>query len=423
MIPSVLHSLCLCVRVSLAIILSAQAVCGEAAPVTTLRQPDYCASVHGPHEPKSEREEARGRERERLKEHKLDKTLQRTIREVDILRERARGRKERMEGGGPCWEGEEIDWEVAKMAASLPLRHMERGGGGGGVSIPAATVMPGDHIASARGEGGGRKGPAKERDVAFDNRERSLMALGARLRVRRAHALQVCAFALLKESYLKSEHAKERLQDLSARCLKYSAALCAYKLQVDNELEARTRTAAARHFRGWMMRACIRGWCAFVAELYRGLEAASMSARYRAMEACNIWLYSLDFNRRLRTLPVAATNPLGVNGWLARVPIAKMPAVLLEDQVMRILQHALAGWQEVLEDEQKTQGMRGKWREHRIRQGLPFLPPITPLHTSPFIPITCSLSLLSTPPPFIPITSSIHTHTHACHVECTNSRC
>jgi len=240
------------------------------------------------------------------------------------------------------------------------------------------------------------------------------MALGARLRMRRAHALQVCAFALLKETYLKSEHAKKRLRELSARWLKYSAALCAYKLQVDNELEARTRTAAARHFRGWMMRACIRGWCAFVAELYRGLEAASMSARYRAMEACNIWLYSLDFNRRLRALPVAATNPLGVNGWLARVPIAKMPAVLLEDQVMRILQHALAGWQEVLEDEQKTQGMRGKWREHRIRQGLPSLPLFTPLHTSPFIPITSSLLLLSTPlPSSLSLPQYTRTHMHA----------
>jgi len=33
--------------------------------------------------------------------------------------------------------------------------------------------------------------------------------------------------------------------------------------------------------RGWLLRAALRGWVAYIAELYRGLEAASMSARYR----------------------------------------------------------------------------------------------------------------------------------------------
>ena len=58
--------------------------------------------------------------------------------------------------------------------------------------------------------------------------------------------------------------------------------------------------------------------------------------RCRAREAVKTWSYSLAFNERLRALPVIATNPLGVNGWLARVPIAKMPAALLEREVMRL---------------------------------------------------------------------------------------
>jgi len=66
--------------------------------------------------------------------------------------------------------------------------------------------------------------------------------------------------------------------------------------------------------------------------------------RCRAREAVNTWSYSLAFNQRLRTLPVIATNPLGVNGWLARVPIAKMPAALLEREVMRMGAGHLVVW-------------------------------------------------------------------------------
>ena len=40
-----------------------------------------------------------------------------------------------------------------------------------------------------------------------------------------------------------------------------------------------------------LLRAAWRGWVAYVAELYRGLEAASMSAKYRALESINTWRY------------------------------------------------------------------------------------------------------------------------------------
>ena len=91
-----------------------------------------------------------------------------------------------------------------------------------------------------------------------------------------------------------------------------------------------------------------------------------MSARYRALEACNTWRYCLDFNHRLQGLPVNATNPLGVNGWIARMPMGQMPPRLLENEVLRILENVVVGWLEVLEDERKTVGMRSKWRVHRM---------------------------------------------------------
>ena len=52
-------------------------------------------------------------------------------------------------------------------------------------------------------------------------------------------------------------------------------------------------------------------------------------------------------------------------GWIARMPIIKMPARLLEGEVMRILESAVRAWSEVLDDERKTAGMRVKWRLHR----------------------------------------------------------
>ena len=53
-------------------------------------------------------------------------------------------------------------------------------------------------------------------------------------------------------------------------------------------------------------------------------------------------------------------------GWIARMPIIKMPARLLEGEVMRILESAVRAWLEVLDDERKTAGMRFKWRLHRM---------------------------------------------------------
>lgn len=153
----VFHSPCLCLCLPLPLSLctiSSQAVCGEPAPSTTLRRADYCSSAHGPHEPKSEREEARERERGRQNDRELDKTLQRTIREVGLLRERERERKERMEGGGACWEIKEIDWEVAKMAASLPMDQIERVGEMGASRV-GSTAVHDDDTTRARGLGGG----------------------------------------------------------------------------------------------------------------------------------------------------------------------------------------------------------------------------------------------------------------------------
>jgi hypothetical protein len=78
-------------------------------------------------------------------------------------------------------------------------------------------------------------------------------------------------------------------------------------------------------------------------------------------------MYCIAFNRRLRALPVTHTNPLGLNGWLARLPIAKMPTQVLEEEVLRILESAMGGWLEVVEDSRKTADLRVKWAEHRVR--------------------------------------------------------
>jgi hypothetical protein len=78
-------------------------------------------------------------------------------------------------------------------------------------------------------------------------------------------------------------------------------------------------------------------------------------------------MYCITFNRRLRALPVTHTNPLGLNGWLARLPIAKMPIQVLEEEVLRILESAMGGWLEVVEDSRKTADLRVKWAEHRVR--------------------------------------------------------
>jgi hypothetical protein len=48
------------------------------------------------------------------------------------------------------------------------------------------------------------------------------------------------------------------------------------------------------------------------------------------------------------------------------MPIIKMPARLLEGEVLRILESAVRAWLEVLDDERKTAGMRFKWRLHRM---------------------------------------------------------
>ena len=66
-----------------------------------------------------------------------------------------------------------------------------------------------------------------------------------------------------------------------------SAALSAHRLQVKHENQETVDKAAARHFRGWILRAAMLGWRAYIAELYRGIDAANMSARYRALDALN----------------------------------------------------------------------------------------------------------------------------------------
>jgi len=177
------------------------------------------------------------------------------------------------------------------------------------------------------------------------------VSLGAKLRMRRAKLLQIWAFAICKvqkfwqvlrtltlhskctralilwelphiwafaicqEEYQRSTRLLDNMSAISVRYLKYVAALAAYLLQVKYEGVRRTHGRAALHFRGWwvaqplynycycvyvyirivflflhrLLRASLRGWVAYVAELYRGLEAASMSAKYRAIEAINIW--------------------------------------------------------------------------------------------------------------------------------------
>ena len=52
------------------------------------------------------------------------------------------------------------------------------------------------------------------------------------------------------------------------------------------------------------------------------------------------------------------------------MPILKMPARLLEGEVLRILESAVRAWLEVLDDERRTAGMRVKWRLHRMAKGM-----------------------------------------------------
>ena len=335
---------------------------GGEPPFTTLRRPDYCSTMSGPLGQKSEREEARARERERerAKARAREKEMVRACGQAS-LREQER---ERREAEAADWEAEDIEWEPAENRASwLPARDP------GNAPSPSKTGSRGaSHGGLADASQDSAVAPARHRPKVsvFDRRGRSLMSIGARLRTRRAKLLQVWAFAIYKDEYLRSTSALDGLCGIIARYLKYSAALRAYQLQLKNEANKDTQTKAARHFKGWLLRASWRGWVAYVAELYRGLEAASMSARYRALEACNTWRYCLDFNHRLQGLPVNATNPLGVNGWIARMPMGQMPPRLLENEVLRILENVVVGWLEVLEDERKTVGMRSKWRVHRM---------------------------------------------------------
>ena len=139
--------------------------------------------------------------------------------------------------------------------------------------------------------------------------------------------------------------------------------------QVHRERSAQALARAHIHFRAWLQRAAWRGWVAYVAELLRGLEAANMSARYRALDAVMTWQYSLAFNRRLRELPVQATYALGVNGWLRRVPPAKMPAKLLEREALRIQATAMSAWRQVLADEEVIRVVRDKWQHTRLARG------------------------------------------------------
>jgi len=84
----------------------------------------------------------------------------------------------------------------------------------------------------------------------LEKRERSLTSIGARLRVRRAHALQLWAFAILRDEYARTEHLRDLLRSITARFLKYSSALHAYNLQVTIEMQQCTLALAARHTPG-----------------------------------------------------------------------------------------------------------------------------------------------------------------------------
>ena len=139
--------------------------------------------------------------------------------------------------------------------------------------------------------------------------------------------------------------------------------------QVHRERSAQALARAHIHFRACLRRAAWRGWVAYVEELLRGLEAANMSARYRALDAVMTWQYSLAFNRRLRELPVQETYALGVNGWLRRVPPAKMPAKLLEREALRIQATAMSAWRQVLADEEVIRVVRDKWQHMRLARG------------------------------------------------------
>jgi hypothetical protein len=150
------------------------ALYGEPAPQTTKRRSDYC-SPFGQLPAQSEREQARQEEREREHKRKKEREMDRMIREVSLLHERER---ERSLGGTGAEEA--VDWEAAKLAA---LQTSVRANGRAGDDA---------------------KGRQASRVAILDKRERSLTSIGARVRVRRAHLLQVRAFALLRYASQKS---------------------------------------------------------------------------------------------------------------------------------------------------------------------------------------------------------------------------
>ena len=197
------------------------ALFGEPAPQTSQRRSDYC-SPHGPFPNKTERELARDEERERERKRQVEREIDRTIREVSLLRERERGRE--LGAAGP---EEEADWETAW------------------------NRQQGTHSGRTRRQGGdGAKGRQGATAAILEKRERSLTSIGARLRVRRAHALQLWAFAILRDEYARTEHLRDLLRSITARFLKYSSALHAYNLQVTIEMQQCTLALAARHTPG-----------------------------------------------------------------------------------------------------------------------------------------------------------------------------
>ena len=62
-------------------------------------------------------------------------------------------------------------------------------------------------------------------------RERSLMSLGASLRIRRAHSLQIWVLAILKDETLRAKHVLDALRSVVSRFAKFAAALSAHRLQ------------------------------------------------------------------------------------------------------------------------------------------------------------------------------------------------
>ncbi len=216
------------------------AVRGGEPPFTNLRRPDYCSTLHGPLGQRSEREEARARERERerAKARARKKEMDLACGQASLREEE----QERRDAEAEDWKAEDKEWEPNRASwppgrdpgkAHSPGKRVSRGAAHGG----SADAAQDGEVAPAR---------RKPKVSVFDRRGRSLMSIGARLRMRRATLLQLWAFAIYKDEYLRSTSVLESLCGIIARYLKYSAALRAYQLQLKNEAAKDAQTKGTR---------------------------------------------------------------------------------------------------------------------------------------------------------------------------------